>query len=148
MATFQSRKNADSFRKQALKVQGENFPKLAYRNRGTINELGRLTKDGLRLDLQRSLLNFKKLTRIGKQFLSNVIPYDGKFEVYLIQSFQPAGLQPFQAVRAEVEVMTRTQARDKAVTAWWAAERKNHVIVNNLTAVQAELETRAKRINP
>jgi hypothetical protein len=148
VATFPSRKIADAFRKQILKAKGKDFSKLASKNRGTSSELGQLTKDKLRLDLQRSLLEANKLTRIGKQYLSKVIPYDGKFEVYLIQRLQPADLKPFQSVRAEVEAMTRTQARNKAAKVWWAAERKNHVIVNNLLAVQAELEARAKRMSP
>jgi hypothetical protein len=148
VAIFPSRKNADAFRKQILKVKGKDFSKLASKNRGTSSELGQLTTDQLRLDLQRSLLDAKKLTRVGDQYISSVIAYDGKFEVYLVQSLQPVDLKPFPSVRAGVEVRTRVQARNKAATAWWAAERKNHVIVNNLPAVQAELEARAKRMGP
>jgi PPIC-type PPIASE domain/SurA N-terminal domain len=148
VAIFPSRKNADAFRKQILKVKGKDFLKLAAKNRGASSELGKLTTEKLRLDLQRSLLDAKKLTRVGDQYISSVIAYDGKFEVYLVQSLKPVDLKPFPSVRAEVEVKTRVQARGKAATVWWAAERKNHVIVNNLPAVQAELEARAKRISP
>jgi PPIC-type PPIASE domain/SurA N-terminal domain len=148
VAIFPSRKNADAFRKLILKVKGKDFLKLAAKNRGASSELGKLTKEKLRLDLQRSLLDAKKLTRIGNQYISSVIAYDGKFEVYLVQSLQPVDRKPFPSVRAEVEVRTRAQARGKAATAWWAAERKNHVIVNNLPAVQADLEARAKRMGP
>jgi parvulin-like peptidyl-prolyl isomerase len=93
-------------------------------------------------------MNPKQLTRVGTAYISSVVRKDGWYEVYLIIKRNPGGLKPLESVRAEVEKMTLAQARDKAATAWWAAERKNHVIVNNLPAVQAELKARAKRNSP
>ena len=148
VALFSDRKSADAFRKQIQSAKGKGFAELAGQNRGTIGELGQLTTSKLRLDLQRNLLDAKKLTRIGDQYISSVIGYDGKFEVYSVRNLKPATFKSLDSVRSEVTRLALVEAQDKAATAWWAAERKNHVIVNNLPAVQAELEARAKRISP
>jgi hypothetical protein len=148
VALFSDRKNADAFRKQIQSAKGKGFAKLAGQNRGKISELGQLTTSKLRLDLQRNLLEAKKLTQVGDQYISSVIAYDGKFEVYLVRNLKPATFKSLDSVRAEVTRLALMEARDKAAIAWWAAERKNHVIVNNLPAVQAELEARAKRMGP
>jgi PPIC-type PPIASE domain len=148
VALFSDRKNADAFRKQIQSAKGKGFAIFAGQNHGTISELGQLTTSKLRLDLQRNLLDAKKLTQVGDQYISSVIAYDGKFEVYSVRNLKPATFKSLDSVRAEVTRLALMEARDKAVIAWWAAERKNHDIVNNLPAVQAELEARAKRMGP
>jgi hypothetical protein len=144
---FATLKDATMFRTQLLKAKGQNFVRLAAKNRGTANEYEERNTE--ELTGSKSIpMDPKQLTRVGTSYISGVVRKDGWFEVYLITKMKPASLKPFESVRAEVEKMTLTQARDKASIAWWSAERKNHVIVNNLPAVQAELEARAKRNNP
>jgi hypothetical protein len=144
---FANLKDATTFRTQLLKAKGQNFVRLAAKNRGTANEYEERNTE--ELTGSKSIpMDPKQLTRVGTSYISSVVRKDGWYEVYLIIKRNPASLKPFESVRAEAAKMTLAQARDKAAIAWWAAERKNHVIVNNLPVVQVELETRAKRNNP
>jgi SurA N-terminal domain len=144
-ANFANLKDATKFRTQLLKAKGQNFVRLAAKNHGTANEYEEGDTDQ-RIGSQSISLDPKQLTRVDTGHISQIVRKDGWFEVYLITKIKPASLKTFKSVRADVAVKTLAQARDKAATAWWTAERKNHVIVNNLPAVQAELEARAKRM--
>ena len=144
VAAFSNSVDAKKFRQQLLKSQGENMFKLAAQNHGAASELGRLDADKL-IANQTDLLKPEKLTRVKQGHVSKVINGNGQVNVYLVTDFQPASVQPFEAVRQQVSDKARMQAQEKAASIFWAAERKNHEIINNLGQVQAELEARAKR---
>ena len=142
-ARFQSTRDASAFRAQLLRAKGTNFGKLAARYRGTATEYGPITPDNL-TGPHTALLDPKKLTQFGKLYVSGVIREGNTIEVFLVQDLKPATVMPFESVRAEVTQRALEQARSKVANAWWAAERKRHVIVNNLAAVQQALEAQAK----
>jgi hypothetical protein len=142
-AWFKTEKQATGFRSQFLKQDNQDWGKFAQKFGGSVKRYGRLVREDLP-DFCFYCLIPERLTKLGNRFVTKVVEDENLYGVVLLSEFVPNHPSSFQEARAEVTADTLRSAKQKYGRAWLAAERENHVIVNNLPDVMKELEARAK----
>jgi hypothetical protein len=142
-AWFKSKDQAVDFRAKLFKNQKLNWQILTKKLGVTVENYGRRFYFNLP-DGCRFCLDEKRFRKLGNEWISDVIYSAGRYGVVLRSGFVPRHPSLFEEVRAEVSADTLQSAKEKYGRAWLAAERKNHVIVNNLPEVMKELEARVK----
>jgi hypothetical protein len=142
-AWFKMEKQATDFRSQFLKTQNQDWQALTQKFSGSVKSYGRLVRENLP-DFCFYCLIPERLTKTGNRFVTKVVEDESLYGVALLSEFVPNHPSSFQEARAEVSADTLQSAKQKYGRGWSVAERKNHVIVNNLPDVMKELEVRVK----
>jgi parvulin-like peptidyl-prolyl isomerase len=147
--TFTTADAARAFRSSFVAGGGKDFIKAASAAKGTANEAGNVTPDTIDAAYKKPVFEAPALTKVGDGQVSEVIEKgegkDKKFHVLWVTNLVEKKVKPFEEVKADAQEKALGIKRSAEGQKWLEGARKSATVVNNLSAVSKELETRAAK---